>query len=130
MNYHIAQAIASLRRDPTFQQPTEDTNAAQTSAIPTRGRTSRPAEAAASMPIAHPGDAPATTPSPDDSTAEANEQPHVRFQRTLGPYPLRSSTPSALLLTRRHRRYDTASDGVRGHGCALAVSSLSVDPRT
>eukprot|EP00965_Chrysotila_dentata_P153584 5076206-Pleurochrysis_carterae.AAC.1 len=35
-----------------------------------------------------------------------------------------------MLLTRRHRHYDAASDGVRGHGCALAVSSLSVDPRT
>eukprot|EP00965_Chrysotila_dentata_P000968 31142-Pleurochrysis_carterae.AAC.1 len=118
MNYHIAQAIASLRRGPTFQQPTEDNNAAQTFAIPTR-------ETVASTPVAHPGDAPVATPSSDDSTAEANEQTHAHFQRTLGPYPLRSSTPSALLLTRRHRRYDTASDGVRGHGCALAVSALS-----
>eukprot|EP00965_Chrysotila_dentata_P096846 3200709-Pleurochrysis_carterae.AAC.1 len=120
MNYHIAQAIASLRRDPTFQQPTGDNNAAQTSAVPTRDRTPHPTEAVASAPIAHPGDAPIATPSPDNSTAEADEQTHAHFQRTLGPYPLRSSAPSALLLTRRHRHYATASDGVRGHGCALA----------
>eukprot|EP00965_Chrysotila_dentata_P106688 3523917-Pleurochrysis_carterae.AAC.1 len=63
---------------------------------------------------------PAATP---ENNAPAHEPRRATFQRGLGWYPLRSAQPSALLVTRRHRCYDVISDGVRGHGCALAASS-------
>eukprot|EP00965_Chrysotila_dentata_P037675 1253110-Pleurochrysis_carterae.AAC.1 len=59
----------------------------------------------------------------DNAANEGDGRTRAHFQRTLGSYPLCSSSPAALLLTRRHRHYDAASDGVRGHGCALAASS-------
>eukprot|EP00965_Chrysotila_dentata_P125262 4141237-Pleurochrysis_carterae.AAC.1 len=72
----------------------------------------------------------APQPTAPDSAPEAPVDAPSRpqhFQRGLGSFPLRSS---ALLVTRRHAPHNVATDGARGHGCALAASAVSTDPRT
>eukprot|EP00965_Chrysotila_dentata_P088081 2907796-Pleurochrysis_carterae.AAC.1 len=40
---------------------------------------------------------------------------NAHFQRSLGSFNLRSSQPTALLVTRRHQKFDAVSDAVRAH---------------
>eukprot|EP00965_Chrysotila_dentata_P123918 4096319-Pleurochrysis_carterae.AAC.1 len=73
-------------------------------------------------------------PPPTATDVRAGHSPTTpaptHFQRSLGSFNLRSSRPTALLVTRRHRKFDAVSDAVRAHGCAFAASSVSTDPRT
>eukprot|EP00965_Chrysotila_dentata_P027571 916250-Pleurochrysis_carterae.AAC.1 len=130
MNYHLAKALASLRPAPDMlPQPTQarpPTNAV-------------PIPVAVAQPIGDTYAAPQPTQSAPAnnehelagaaSSTQNNAEPAERapFQRGLGSYPLRSS---ALLVTRRHLPHNAASLGVKGHGCALAASAVSTDPRT
>eukprot|EP00965_Chrysotila_dentata_P027574 916454-Pleurochrysis_carterae.AAC.1 len=54
---------------------------------------------------------------PPHTTADGPAEPsaaatptHTHFQRSLGSFNLRSSQPTALLVTRRHRKFDAVSD--------------------
>eukprot|EP00965_Chrysotila_dentata_P047547 1576862-Pleurochrysis_carterae.AAC.1 len=74
-----------------------------------------------------PSHANADVPDPDTPVDAVPSAPatsaRTHFQRSLGSFNLRSSRPSALLVTRRHRKFDAVSDAVRAHGCAFAASS-------
>eukprot|EP00965_Chrysotila_dentata_P040787 1352365-Pleurochrysis_carterae.AAC.2 len=133
MNYHIARAVASLcpKQDKFLQsapqQPAKSvpipvavarplsTGAPTAQAPPHQGHPATAGEAVASP----------DAPPPEQTDAEAAHSRH--FQKGLGSYPLRSS---AFLVTLRHRPHDAASLGVRDHGCTLAASAVSADPRT
>eukprot|EP00965_Chrysotila_dentata_P214943 6188460-Pleurochrysis_carterae.AAC.1 len=72
----------------------------------------------------HPPTHDSNTSNLTNATDAVNDTPRdrrTRFQRGLGSYPLRSSHPLALLVTRRRRPFDIFFDGTRGHGCALAA---------
>eukprot|EP00965_Chrysotila_dentata_P177720 5870488-Pleurochrysis_carterae.AAC.1 len=115
MNYHIAKALAALR-------PVED---AHFTPHPQNPVNSLPIPVAVATPVL-PDAAPQPT-APDsapEAPVDASSRPQ-HFQRGLGSFALRSS---ALLVTRRHAPHNVASDGARGHGCALAASAVSTDP--
>eukprot|EP00965_Chrysotila_dentata_P083479 2753316-Pleurochrysis_carterae.AAC.1 len=56
----------------------------------------------------------ADAPNPDTPVNSVPSAPaastRTHFQRSLGSFNLRSSQPSALLVTRRHRKFDAVSD--------------------
>eukprot|EP00965_Chrysotila_dentata_P126925 4198453-Pleurochrysis_carterae.AAC.1 len=65
------------------------------------------------QPIGTNADAPPqTTPdAPIDAAPSAPATPtRTHFQRSLGSFNLRSSQSAALLVTRRHRKFDAVSD--------------------
>eukprot|EP00965_Chrysotila_dentata_P007409 240202-Pleurochrysis_carterae.AAC.1 len=116
MNYAIAKAISSLRSSPdsALAQPQPQP---ATMALPVAvAQPIRPAGADASAPPQATTDGPTEPPDPATPT-------RAHFQRSLGSFNLRSSQPTALLVTRRHRKFDAVSDAVRAHGCAFAASS-------
>eukprot|EP00965_Chrysotila_dentata_P067730 2241224-Pleurochrysis_carterae.AAC.1 len=79
----------------------------------------QPAGAGSDVPPALPSanvPAPATSDTPIDAAPSAPAtSARTHFQRSLGSFNLRSSQPSALLVTRRHQKFDAASDAVRAH---------------
>eukprot|EP00965_Chrysotila_dentata_P117295 3876952-Pleurochrysis_carterae.AAC.1 len=142
LNFVIARAIASLRpraSDALNAPPREPTH---------QPETSHPSDAPHNAPAATSPHVPSPRTEPNATSASEHQPTHdsatsrvatdaanntpqrTRFQRGLGSSSLRSSHPSSLLVTRRHRPFDIISDGTRGHGCALAASSVNTDPRT
>eukprot|EP00965_Chrysotila_dentata_P102397 3380192-Pleurochrysis_carterae.AAC.1 len=127
----MARAIAALR--PSASETLQPaTTSLPVTAAPTVGPATTPTVAADSRQNDPPPDPPSQTDRTDttDRTPMDEVSRRVPFQRGLGSYSLRSSQPAALFVTRRHRCFDVFSDGIRGHRCALAASSVSSDPRT
>eukprot|EP00965_Chrysotila_dentata_P069085 2282632-Pleurochrysis_carterae.AAC.1 len=103
MNYAIAKAISSLRTSPdtTLAQPPPHS---ATMALPVAvARPIQPSDASTDVPSS----ASASVPDPDTPADAVPSAPatsaRTHFQRSLGSFNLRSSQPSALLVTRRHQ---------------------------
>eukprot|EP00965_Chrysotila_dentata_P072789 2405926-Pleurochrysis_carterae.AAC.1 len=124
MNYHIAKALAALRPEANSHFLPPPQTATGSLPIPVAVATPVHAEGS-SQPPAQTHDQTPVAPAPHQPD-HVPEQPR-HFQRGSGTYPLRSS---AFLVTRRHVPHDPATTGVRGHGCAVAASAVSSDPRT
>eukprot|EP00965_Chrysotila_dentata_P136435 4511710-Pleurochrysis_carterae.AAC.1 len=109
MNHHIAQAVSSLRRAPGIHATSDAVGTAASTADATPV-TAELTTDRGPTPVHRDSNPPATaetdtyTAAADGHSAEApvrNRRPHS--QRSLGSYPLRSTQPQALFITRRQR---------------------------